>query len=215
MSIFNSYRLNFYGSFSTDVCTANNDDRYTFVADPIAGKLAPDYITKTDDEIQAELKTLFVRKDDSGNYETWMRSGWNYMGGFATFFNNAKITSFGSPGSIDNSGGDILNEGIYLLGSLDPGNNEPMPIGSPVMVDVDPTGTSCTQWLVGGIQIGGNSNPLLRINQNTRAYSYSIAPRVYQPGSDTDVIYGGFTPIGAIWQMGFEYNEDWQYDDGK
>lgn len=201
MSYLNNYRINFWGGISTNVCTANNDDVGYFYADPIQAKLSPTLLPMTDD---AAIETLQAKP------------GWNYFGDYTTKFQDAKISSFGEPDAIESKGA-IIGQGIYLLGSLDPSNANPTPIGSPIMVDIDSTGTSCTQILVGGLQIGGTDNPLLRITENTRCYTRSLQTvdatsneGSFQVKSITGYQFG---KANTSWQLSFAYDDSWEFDE--
>ncbi|NIJ44605.1 hypothetical protein FHR24_001044 [Wenyingzhuangia heitensis] len=202
MSYLNSYRINFWGGISTNVCTANNDDVNQFMVDPVKAMLSPLLSNLTDEQAVQNLKA---------------NPGWNYYGDYVTKFNNAKISSFGTPNNIQETG-NIIDQGIYLLGSLDPANQSKTPVGSPIMVDVDATGTSCTQILVGGLQIGGNENPILRIHENTKCYTRSLQTinTATQEGNfqakSINIQPPGFGIANTCWQLSFEYNQDWEYD---
>lgn len=200
MSYLNNYRINFWGGISTNVCTANNDDVGYFYADPIQAKLSPTLLPMTDD---AAIETLQANP------------GWNYFGDYTTKFQDAKISSFGEPDAIESTGA-IVGQGIYLLGSLDPSNANPTPIGSPIMVDMDSTGTSCTQILVGGLQIGGTDNPIFRITENTRCYTRSLQTvdattnnGAFQVKSINGYQFG---KANTSWQLSFAYDESWEFD---
>jgi hypothetical protein len=202
MSYLNSYRINFWGGISTNPCTSNNDDVNSFFVDPVTAMLSPCLIGMSDDDAVKKLES---------------NPGWNYFGDYVTKFDKATISSFGLPGTPETTG-DIIDQGVYMLGSLDPKNSSPDPVGSPILVDMDSTGTSCTQILVGGLQIGGTSNPILRINEDTRCYTRSLQTVDGATGGGAfqmksiNVDPPGFGMANTSWQLSFEYSDDWVYD---
>jgi hypothetical protein len=201
MSYLNNYRINFWGGISTNPCTANNDDVNDYYVDPVKAMLSPCLISKTDEDAVKVLES---------------NPGWNYFGDYVTKFSNAKISSFGEPNAPETAGG-IIGQGVYMLGSLNPINTTPNPKGSPILVDMDSTGTSCTQILVGGLQIGGTNSPILRINEDTRCYTRSLqtvdadGDGAFQMKS-VNIDPPGFGMANTSWQLSFKYSADWVYD---
>lgn len=188
MSYLSNYRINFWGGLLTDVCTSNNDDRDHYFVDPIKARLAPNYHSQPDNQVIKELKA---------------NPGWNYYGEYTTMFQGAKISSFGEPTGTMNDTGSMIGTDLYLLGSIDPKAPGAGPMGAPILVDMDSTGTSCTQLIVGGLQIGGTNNPLLKIVENTRCYSAL---------GGKSISAQAFGKANTTWQLSFEYNDDWEYD---
>jgi hypothetical protein len=199
MSYLNNYRINFWGGISTNVCTSNNDDVGHFFADPVSAMLSPELAKMTDEEAFNTLKGA---------------PGWNFYGDYVTKFQKANISSYGTPGNIQDSDTSLVGQGVYLLGSLDPKTKSKTPIGSPIMIDMDSTGTSCTQMIVGGLQIGGNDNPLLRINENTLGYTRSLQTITKNNGGFQVKSINGyqFGVANTNWKLSFEYSDDWEYD---
>ncbi|BDD04018.1 hypothetical protein [Aureibacter tunicatorum] len=195
MSYLNNFRLSFSGGCSFNPCTANNDDVGLFVMDPVNGSLAGDFADLSDEEAQHKLKQL----TQNGSY---VSSGWNFFGDYAFLFKQLGITSAGMPGDIN-----PLSEPLpfYFLGSVDP-TNQHSRYGSPIMIDMDPTGTSCSRVIFGGLLIGDDmDNPLLKITGNVSSANYYIDPR--------SIKAGGFSSFMATWQVSYAYDDSWIVDE--
>lgn len=178
MSYLSSTRINFWGGFSTNVCTANNNDVIPLM-DPVTSELREPYKSMSADEIEQRLR--------EPNKKDYTNAGWNYYGDHRVSFPNAKISSAGAPGAVSTQD-RLVDLPIKLIGGA-------------VMVDIDPTGGSGTQIFVGGIQIGHDANPILSIPYETHCYSYYVAPRVV-PKKQQQKQHHGFAAAGASWQFG-------------
>lgn len=190
MSIYNGKRINFYGGYSTNVCTTNNNDIVTLI-DPVNTVLKEPYLSQTDAQVQADLiSPVNMQREGDRNQRANVapEASWNYYGDMTTIFENAKISSYGAPGKVSEDT-TLANLPIYLLGSSQ--------YSSPMMIDVDPTGTSGTQIFNGGIQIGDGDNAVI-IRSNQCCYSYFLGPRFLGPDMP-----GGFPGIGAVWQCSY------------
>ncbi|GAA5496521.1 hypothetical protein Rhal01_02705 [Rubritalea halochordaticola] len=190
MSIYSGKRIHFYGGYSTNVCTTNNNDIVTLI-DPVNTVLKEPYLSQTDAEVQADLITP-VKMDRHGDRNQRANvapeASWNYYGDMTTIFENAKVGSYGEPGAVTEDT-TLAGLPVYLLGSSK--------YSSPMMIDVDPTGTSGTQIFNGGIQIGDGDDAVI-IRSNQCCYSYFLGPRFLGPDMP-----GGFPGIGAVWQCSF------------
>lgn len=182
MSILDLPRIHFNGSFSTNVCTANNadvaavEDRFKPVVDPIKVAL--------NDEI-ARMSKIEAREwfEDLTPDGRGLNGGWNPHGNNVISFRDATVsdvvTSFGQ----DTQG----TSGLI-------GANVTLP-GSPKMVDVDPTATSNVQLFLGGFRLDGGANFLeFKPHQGAIAYSRWISGR--------NISVRGFTSAAATWQFG-------------
>jgi len=180
MSILNGPRLNFWGGIRTDVSLPNNSptipngqNQHWPLFDLTTSTLAPEAQLNTD----AQLNTLI--NTPTGDYYT--AGGWNHYGQHVVDMQNVLISSQGNPGSISTHG-DLVEQPVYLLGSVDPVTKQG-PFSGPMMVDLDPTGSTTTQIFVGGLQIGGNDNIQLLIRHDAVCSSFDVAGRVLLPKS--------------------------------
>lgn len=178
MSILNGPRLNFWGGIRTDVSLPNNSPTIPYngnanwpLFDLTTSTLAPGAQSYTDDQLNDMINA------PNGDYYT--AGGWNHYGQHVVDMQNALISSQGIPGSVSTTG-DLVGQPVYLLGSVDPVTGQ-APVSGPMMVDLDPTGTTTTQIFVGGLQIGGNSDIQLLIHSNTVCSSFDVAGRVLLP----------------------------------
>ncbi|WP_053153901.1 hypothetical protein [Pseudomonas sp. Pf153] len=178
MSILNGPRLNFWGGIRTDVSLPNNSPTIPYdgndewpLFDLTTSTLAPGAQSYTDDQLNDMINA------PNGDYYT--AGGWNHYGQHVVDMQNALISSQGIPGGISTTG-DLVGQPVYLLGSMDPVTGQ-APVSGPMMVDLDPTGTTTTQIVVGGLQIGGNSDIQLLIHGNTVCSSFDVAGRVLLP----------------------------------
>ncbi|MCL1126906.1 hypothetical protein [Shewanella surugensis] len=174
MSIFNGPRINFWGGISTNVNVANNSNDVPQSAEPedqqpildvASAQIADQAASMTDADIIA-----LMRGPDPQHYYT--ESGWNFYGDQQLHLVDAQVSSSGSPGAVNTQGG-IVNEPIYLLGSVDPITGEG-PHASAVMVDLDPTAAIVTQIIMGGLMIGSPDKPKLHLVENVTADSYGV-----------------------------------------
>ncbi|WP_298769821.1 hypothetical protein [uncultured Shewanella sp.] len=174
MSIFSGPRINFWGGISTNVNVANNSNGVPQSAElkdqqPILD-LARAQIAKKAASMSDENIIALMRAPDPQDYYT--ESGWNFYGDQQLHLVDAKVSSSGEPGAV-NTQGDIVNESIYLLGSIDPITGEG-PQASAVMVDLDPTASISTQIILGGLMIGSPEQPKLHLVENVTANSYGV-----------------------------------------
>lgn len=190
MSILNSTRINFYGGYSTNVCTVNNNDILDYI-DPVNCTLQPAYASMTDEQVEGILIAPVVRTGGgqlNGKNGATSGASWNYYGDMTQAFEGVKISSAGAPGEVTEDTA-LTGLPVYLLGSSR--------YASPMMIDTDPTGTSGTQVFLGGIQIGDGKDALI-IRSNQRCFSYFIGARFIGKEAPS-----GFTGAGAIWQCSF------------
>lgn len=180
MSILNGPRLNFWGGIRTDVSLPNNSPTIPYngneewpLFDLTTSTLAPGAQSYTDEQLNDMINA------PNGTYYT--AGGWNHYGQHVVDMQNALISSQGAPGGISTTG-DLVGQPVYLLGSVDPVTGQG-PVSGPMMVDLDPSGTTTTQIFVGGLQIGGNSDIQLLIHSNTVCSSLDVAVRVLLPKS--------------------------------
>ena len=178
MSVLDFPRIHFNGQFSTNVCTANNDDVGIMVYNPVTNEIYPPLAGMPDTEARKWLEQL----TSNGQY---VRSGWNYYGDHAVIFNGASVSQVTlAPGQspVD----PLLNQGVTL-------NSE---AGTPpVMVDVDPTGSYGTQIFSNGFQVGGQTLGLLAQARSV-CFTRWIGLRNLSPSIT------GFTAAAATWQFG-------------
>lgn len=203
MSILNGPRLNFWGGIRTDVSLPNNsptipmgtDDSQTLdLFDIPNSQVATQAQGYSDDELNDLMNAPFK--------DYYTAGGWNHYGQHVVDMQNVLISSQGTPGAISTTG-DLVGQPVYLLGSVDPVTGQ-APVSGPMMVDLDPTGSISTQIYIGGLQIGGTTDPQLVIHANVVASSFDLAKRILKriedaPGSC--VISGTFQvtfPLSAI-----------------
>ncbi len=175
MGILNGPRINFWGGIKTNVCVANNDEAVPQVNNPPLGnrhildlpaaRVGRDGEHMSDDQIIA-----LMRAPGPNGYYTG--GGWNYYGDHQVTFANTVISSTGTPGTRSTEGA-LINQNIYLLGSVDP-KTKAGPYMSSVMVDVDPTASISTQIFIGGLMIGSPEDPLLHIVEDVVASSHNV-----------------------------------------
>ncbi len=190
MSILNSSRINFYGGYSTNVCTNNNNDILNFI-DPVKTRVQPTYSGLSDEQVEGVLISPVDRT--SGGRLNASNGGtpgasWNYYGDMTQAFEGVKVSSAGMPGAVTEET-PLNGLPVYILGSST--------YSSPMMIDTDPTGTSGTMIFIGGIQIGDGEDALI-IRSNQKCFSYFIGARFLPPQSPA-----GFTGAAAMWQCSF------------
>ncbi|MCV6590990.1 MAG: hypothetical protein OIF57_18510 [Marinobacterium sp.] len=187
MGILNGPRINFWGGIRTNVALANNQQ--IFSGEKIVDLVNPSVVpgmNHTDESIVA-----FLQEPTLEGYFT--KGGWNYYGDHQVSFRDAKVSSAGMPGEIKTTAA-LVDTPVFLLGSLDPKTGEG-PFASPVMVDLDPTGSTSTQIYVGGLQIGTGDKPKLLIRHNTVCSSHDLNRRIIagaKDSPDSSMINGTF-----------------------
>ncbi len=180
MSILSFPRLNFNGVFTTNPCTANNDDVMGAVVNRDSDTLGPDLKGMTDAQVEAFLREpVNMSIPGSQRCLTYIRSGWNLFGNHFTTFDNTTICSvvtgpnpanrFTSPQQ-----DPLVGQPMTLLGSA---TNDPTRRMAAILCDLDSTGLVTTQLWVGGIQIGSGgptkidpSQIALKVDHDTRGY---------------------------------------------
>ena len=201
MSYLNGPRINFWGGGSTNVDTANNDGNG--IVDLTTASVISD---KTDDQLIDFLRQPGAN-DKGDNY--YSVGGWNYYGDHQVAFMNARVSSFGHPGSVTTSG-DIMDLPVYLLGSVDP-NSGDGPYGGPVMVDLDPTSSQTTQIYAGGLQIG-NENPVLLVRGNSVCHSRFLGLRYDRNSTSPPYLTPGSVYASGTFQLAFPKSAVHSYD---
>lgn len=209
MSILSFPRINFNGVFTTNPCTANNDDVMGAVVNRDSDTLGPDVAAMTDEQVEAYLRQpVNMSIPQSQRCLTYIRSGWNLFGNSFTTFDNTTISSVvtgANPAQrITSAKQDpIVGQPLTLLGSA---TNDPTRRMSAILCDLDSTGLVTTQLWVGGLQIGSGGptkiDPLqiaLKIDHDTRGFQNWLN------FMSTVGPYGGeqnFVGIGCVMQFG-------------
>lgn len=198
MSILNGPRLNFWGGIRTDVSLPNNSPTIPMgtggsqtlnLFDLPNSQVAAEAASYSDDQLNELINA------PNGDYYT--AGGWNHYGQHVVDMQNVLISSQGTPGAISTTG-DLVGQPVYLLGSKDPVTNQP-PVSGPMMVDLDPTSSITTQIYIGGLQIGGTSNPQLVIQADVVASSFDVAKRLLVGETDAP----GSSPLSGTFQVTF------------
>ncbi|BCQ65197.1 MULTISPECIES: hypothetical protein [Pseudomonas] len=212
MSILNGPRLNFWGGIEANVSLPNNSP--TIPSEPsnpdsqetlslfnlTTSTLYPEAELYSDDQLTEMINA------PTGDYYT--AGGWNHYGQHVVTLDQVAISSQGTPGNISTQG-DLVGEPFYLLGSVDPVTGA-APVTGPMMVDLDPTGTSTSQIYLGGLQIGNSTPPQLLVKGNTVCSSYDLAQRIIDPEQDapgSNTISGSFQVTFSRDQI-ISYNRD-------
>lgn len=174
MSYLNSPRINFWGGFQANVNTVNNENYEKATGGPLINVIHTTVTgTERDEDIINALKQ--PAKGPSGaSYYTL--GGWNYYGDHSATFIETKVSSSGYPGRVTTET-PLSGLPVYLLGSPDP-KRPGLPVGSPVMVDLDPTSSVTTQLYIGGLQIGPSDKPALLIYGNAKCDSQFLGLRM-------------------------------------
>jgi hypothetical protein len=198
MSYLDGPRINFWGGGSTNVDTANNEQYSPEIVDLAEAKVTS---SDTDEQIIEYLRA------PNGDY--YANGGWNYYGDHQVQLMDNKVSSTGNPGGMTTHG-DLIGEGVYLLGGVDPKTGDG-PYGGPVMVDVDPTSSITTQIYAGGLQIG-YPNPVLLVKGNSVSYSRFLGLRYDK--SKTQPPYGtpGSAYASGTFQLAFSKDDIVSYD---
>ena len=163
-------RIHFRGKFSTNVCTANNDD-IVHVCDTANvtidtdGMSDPEFIEWMKQQVSASRATP--------------RSSWNYYGDFSVEFRDVRVTSVELPGQDTHS-----TSGDSIIG-------QPVSLDRALMFDLDPEGIHATQITAEKLVVG---SPTLGVSgKPTRSHS-----RWLSFGRNAEE--GGFTGASAVWQ---------------
>lgn len=205
MSYLNGPRINFWGGFQTNVDTTNNEDYEKATGGPLIDVVHTTVTSsKTDEELIHELRQPTQR--DGVSYYTL--GGWNYYGDHGVTFHNAKVSSSGHPGKVTTDTG-LAGLPVYLLGALDPITGAG-PVGSAVMVDLDPTSSQTTQIFIGGLQVGASDKPALLIHGDAKCDSQFLGLRM-QPGKETVDAPGSYAANGTF-QVTFPIESVVSYD---
>ncbi|NBF09265.1 hypothetical protein [Pseudomonas sp. Fl4BN1] len=206
MSILNGPRLNFWGGIESNVSLPNNSPSIPVGKETLqlfnltTSTVAPQAQPYSDDELNNLMNS------PNGDYYT--AGGWNHYGQHVVTLDKVAISSQGTPGDISTEG-DLVGEPIYLLGSVDPVTGA-APVTGPMMLDLDPTGSTTSQIFIGGLQIGLGTPPQLLIRGNTVCSSYDLALRIIDPEQDAP----GSNRISGSFQVTFpreqiiSYNKD-------
>ncbi|BCG24931.1 hypothetical protein TUM18999_31220 [Pseudomonas tohonis] len=195
MSILNGPRLNFWGGIRTDVSLPNNSptipqgNRKLHLFDLPNSQVAAEAAGYSDDQLNEWINA------PTGDYYT--AGGWNHYGQHVVDMQNVLVSSQGTPGAISTTG-DLVGQPVYLLGSRDPVTGQ-APVSGPMMVDLDPSSGITTQIYIGGLQIGGTSNPQLVIQADVVASSFDVAPRLLNGEDDAP----GSSPLSGTFQVTF------------
>lgn len=205
MSYLNGPRINFWGGFQTNVDTTNNEDYEEATGGPLINVVHTMVTSsKSDEDLIHELRQPALR--DGVSYYTL--GGWNYYGDHGVTFHNAKVSSAGHPGKVTTD--TRMSElPVYLLGALDPITGAG-PVGSAVMVDLDPTSSQTTQIFIGGLQIGASDKPALLIHGDSKCDSQFLGLRM-QPNEETVDAPGSYAANGTF-QVTFPIESVVSYD---
>ena len=171
MSILNGPRLNFWGGIRTDVSLPNNSptipqgNRKLHLFDLPNSQVAAEAAGYSDDQLNEWINAPTGDYYTAGAGTTMASTWWTCR------------TCWSAPrhaGAISTTG-DLVGQPVYLLGSRDPVTGQ-APVSGPMMVDLDPSSGITTQIYIGGLQIGGTSNPQLVIQADVVASSFDVAP---------------------------------------
>jgi hypothetical protein len=180
MSVLSFPRINFNGVFTTNPCTANNDDVMGAVVNRDSDTLGPDVAGMTEEQVIAYLREpVNMSIPGSNRCLTYIRSGWNLFGNHFTTFDNTTICSVvtgpNAAQRVTSATQDpLVGQPLMLLGSA---TKDPTRRMSAILCDLDSTGLVTTQLWVGGLQIGsGGPNGIdpkqiaLKMDHDTRGY---------------------------------------------
>ncbi|MEW5726974.1 MAG: hypothetical protein AB1918_04035, partial [Pseudomonadota bacterium] len=207
MSILDFPRLNFRGIFTTNPCTANNDDVMPSVVTRDTNALGQNLAGMTDDQAIRYLNSAVEMQnyDDPAGVKTFIRTGWNPMGDHTTTWDDTRITSAvtAPPGGKAPAKPDpIVGIGVELLGAMKPDGT----VSTPMICDLDPTGLVSTQLWIGGIRFFQDTpkgrKVLAEVFHDCRAYQdwLNFCATVAPPGQP----YAGeqnFVGIACVWQF--------------
>lgn len=210
MSILSFPRINFNGIFSTNPCTANNDDVMTAVVNRDSDTLGASVAGMNDQQVMTYLREVVNMSipGTSNVCKPYVRSGWNLYGNHFTTFENTKICSVvtgpNAANRITSSAQDpLVGQPLMVLGSA---TADPTRRMSPILCDLDSTGLVTTQLFVGGLQIGSGGprgiDPkqiALKVDYDTHGFQNWLN---FQ---STVGPYGGeqnFVGIGCVMQFG-------------
>lgn len=205
MSILDFPRLNFRGIFTTNPCTANNDDVMPSVVTRDTNSLGQNVAGMSDDQAIQYLNSAVEMRNyaDPTGVKTFIRTGWNPLGDHTTTWDDTTVTSaVTGAGAGGRKPDPIVGVGIELLGAMKPDGT----VSTPMICDLDPTGLVSTQLFVGGVRFfedGPKGRKVLaEIFHDTCAYqdwlnfNATVAP--------PDRPYAGeqnFVGIACVWQF--------------
>lgn len=197
MSYLNGPRINFYGGISINVDTANNE-QYGADEQPLLDlNHASVCSDKSDDEVIEYLRQGVKNKDGQDYY---VRAGWNYYGDHQVILQDAKVSSSGEPGAM-NQTGSLQNLPVYLLGGREPVTGKG-PYGGAVMVDVDPTSSVTSQIYAGGLQVGAGDSPALLVQGDAVSHSRQLGLR-YSDKTSPPYLTPGSAWASGTFQLAF------------
>lgn len=192
MSYINGPRINFFGGISINVDTANND-QYGSDDKPLLDLNDASVCSSQGDDQVIEYLRENVKNSSGQDY--FVRGGWNYYGDHQVVLQQAKVSSSGEPGAMNQSGA-LQDLPVYLLGGLEPGTGKG-PYGGAVMVDIDPTSSVTTQIYAGGLQVGNGDTPALLIHGNAVSHSRLLGLRY-----STSRVQPPYLTPGSAWASG-------------
>ena len=223
MSILNSHRMNFFGGIEVDVSLPNNAEVYPTlpgskekpfsVFNSKTSSMSDDVLQNniTDDEIIKLLREPAV-KPDGEQYFT--QGGWNIYGQHSVVTNNVQVRSAGLPGQVSEQS-PLAAFPVYLLGSVNPESGQ-TGVSSPVMVDLNPLGSTYSQIVLGGLLVGTMDKPLLyieadRICGNVGNSQGGLSLKILQ-GADNSP---GSSNFAGTWQVTFPITDPIRQASGK
>ncbi|WP_049722741.1 hypothetical protein [Gilvimarinus polysaccharolyticus] len=208
MSYLNGPRINFYGGISINVDTANND-QYTTDGKPLLDlNDASVCSAQSDDDVIAYLRE---EVSNSKGQPYFVRGGWNYYGDHQVVLQQAKVSSSGAPGAMNQTGG-LQHLPVYLLGGLEPGTGKG-PYGGAVMVDIDPTSSVTSQIYAGGFQIGGGDTPALLVQGHAVSHSRLLGLRYSTSRVQPPYLTPGSAWASGTFQLAFRKQDIVSFDD--
>lgn len=213
MTILNNTRLNFFGGIEIDVSVPNNKANYEVniegQAEPKSIELFNPYTSTMSDEAIAlnisDEEIINSLRAKNGDY--FVRGGWNNYGLHTVITNKTKIRSAGAPNNVKKTN-NMVGFDFVLLGSANPESGQ-FNNTSPVMVDLNPLGSTYSQISLGGVLIGTLDKPLLhlkgdRITSNVGNSAGDLSFKIlngnnYSPGSNM---------FAGTWQVTYPITEE-------
>lgn len=213
MTILNNTRLNFFGGIEIDVSVPNNKANYEVniegQAEPKSIELFNPYTSTMSDQAIAlnisdeEIINSLRAKDK----DYFVRGGWNNYGLHTVVNNNTIIRSAGAPNNVKQTN-NMVGFPFSLLASVNPKSGQ-LGNSSPVMVDLNPLGSTYSQISLGGVLIGTLDKPLLhlkgdRITSNVGNSAGDLSFKIlngnnYSPGSNM---------FAGTWQVTYPITEE-------